>query len=120
MKLFRTSQGFIFSFGFDVVSRKPDAHIICWDDPQTGEWETKANNLAGFMRIKTSLDDETGVSDIEFVRETADRAIVAYSPGRCIEIRYIGGVLGFSFNILKARQDWLPDDEARRIVGVDE
>lgn len=85
MKLFQHSDGFIISFGFDMAERKPEPRMICWSDPKTGEWETSSNNSAGWVKVPYDLETE-------FVFE-ADRRVIAYQPGRCIEMQYLGAPL---------------------------
>jgi hypothetical protein len=51
MRLFETSNGYIFSFGFDVANQKRDSHIIAWCDPRTKEWEPKPDNRAGSYQL---------------------------------------------------------------------
>ena len=92
MKLFQDSRGFVFSFGFDMVSRKPNSGIICWCDPATQEWDINSNNLAGSLHLPFLVAPE-------FIRQISD-LIIAYQSGRCIELRYIGAPLVFSMNIL--------------------
>lgn len=102
MKLFRHSQGFLVAFGMNMTTRKPDPHMICWSDPESHEWEMDEPNLAGWNRLPFTVDPE-------FVRE-CDGAIVAYQPGRCIEMWLIGGPLVWSFRVLA------PD--AQKITGI--
>lgn len=83
MKLFTTSSGFIFAFGFDPIKRLPNPRMIHWCDPETGSWEVSASNQAGSMQMSFAIDPE-------FVREISTGRIVAYQSGKCLEIEYIG------------------------------
>ncbi len=94
MNLFQHSNGFVFAFGFDMAARKPDPRRICWCDPNTGEWEIKPTNLAGNYNLSYDVAPE-------FVRES-DGKIVAYQPGRCIELALIGAPYVWSLHTLQA------------------
>lgn len=90
MKLFETSGGFTISFGFDVVSRVKNKNIICWNDPTTGEWLIKPDNQAGYVSLPFDVAPE-------FLFEAGGR-IVAYQPGRCIELQYLGPPIVWGVN----------------------
>lgn len=94
MKMFKHSSGFIVSFGFDMDKRVPDKRIICWSDPQTCEWDMKTDNLAGWVRLPYDIETE-------FVFEV-DGRIVAYQPGRCIEMIQIGAPIVWAIRHLSA------------------
>ncbi len=96
MKLFQHSQGFIVAFGFDMVGRRPAPRLISWCDPVTKEWELATTNQAGTMSLSFAIDPE-------FVRE-CDGKIIAYQPGKCIEMVYIGQPYVFSFRTLQSDQ----------------
>lgn len=83
MKLFKHSQGFILSFGFSMENRKPHDRLIAWSDPSTGEWECRNDNQAGWTCFGFVVDPE-------FVHES-DGKVIAYQPGLCIEMIYVGG-----------------------------
>lgn len=85
MKLFEHSDGFIISFGFNMVERKRSPRMVCWSDPKTGEWEKKPGNQAGYFEVQYDLETE-------FAFETNGR-VIAYQPGRCIEMQYLGAPL---------------------------
>jgi hypothetical protein len=95
VKLFKTDRGPIFCFGFDMVRRVENPNMICWNDPATGEWEAKLDGLAGNLIVADGLDD------IEFVRELPDGTIIAYAPGRCLEIFLVGGISLYGLRILR-------------------
>jgi hypothetical protein len=97
MKLFEDSQGFIFAFGFDMNARKPHHSMICWCDPETKEWEATSANQAGWLTVPTTILAP------EFVFESRDRAIVAYQPGLCIELRRQGKPFVFTLFTMHAR-----------------
>jgi hypothetical protein len=106
MKLLKTDHGPIFCFGFDMVKRVENSKMICWNDPSTGEWEIKPENIAGcFFNID--------VSDVEFAREMPDGTIIAYAPGRCLEIKLIGKPYLYSLTVLR------PDEAASALVISD-
>lgn len=44
----------MFSFGFNMETRKPQPRHIAWCDPQTKEWAVGPTNQAG--TIETSFD----------------------------------------------------------------
>jgi hypothetical protein len=92
MKLFKTSAGFVFAFGFDMVKRVPDPRIICWCDPAGGEWETAVNNMAGWVQVPFDIAPE-------FIRECGNK-IIAYQPGVCAELQYIGTPMVWSIAYL--------------------
>ena len=83
MKLFETSSGFIFSFGWDMVARKRDTSIICWCDPKTKEWEPKPDNKAGNYKLLGTIVYP------EFVLEDKGR-VIAWQQGRCFELSHFG------------------------------
>lgn len=92
MKLFKSTNGFVFSFGFDMINRRPDPNIICWDDgTSTGRWGYSASSQAGYHRTDYMVNPE-------FVMES-NGVIVAYQPGMMIEMIYIGTPLVWSFRI---------------------
>ena len=103
MKLFKTTKGFIFAFGFDVQERRANDYMIAWNDPSTLSWDPTAQNLAG-----TVVADY--VVSPEFVFE-ARESVIAYQPGKCLVFTYIGHPYIWSFQTL------LPD-EAVRLTGV--
>jgi hypothetical protein len=90
--LFEDAHGFVFSFGFDMIERKPDPDLICWCDPVTKEWESSATNQAGWIY-------SPGAGETQFVRQCGD-VIVAYRPGACIELQYVGAPCVFSVRTL--------------------
>lgn len=92
MRLFKTSQGFIISFGFNMIGRTPDLRMICWCDPETGDWETKLSNMAGNIILQTDIYPE-------FVRECAE-TVIAYQPGRCFEMQFLGQPIIWSVRTL--------------------
>lgn len=94
MKLFQTGSGFTIAFGFDMRNRKADPRMICWNDPSSGEWDPKATNQAGSVVLRYDVKPE-------FIFETTGK-VVAYQPGRCIEIYYLGGPIVFGFNHITA------------------
>ena len=96
MKLFKTSQGFVIAFGFDMIARKPDPHRISWCDPTNGEWECNSTNLAGWHATIFEVAPE-------FVRECRHH-VIAYQPGLCIEMQQIGAPLVWSVRPLLADQ----------------
>jgi hypothetical protein len=83
MKLFEAFDGYIFSFGFDMVQRKPDPHRICWCDPNDRSWSPRPTNLAG------SIFCELLTFQPEFVRQVSG-CVVAYQPGLCFELYNVG------------------------------
>jgi hypothetical protein len=82
MKLFQHSSGFVIAFGFDMIKRCPDPRMICWNDPASGDWEAAATNQAGAAVTPFDMAPE-------FVHESAGK-VVAYQPGKCIEMTLIG------------------------------
>ena len=49
MQLYRSMEGFIFSFGFNMQTRRPDPRYIGWCDPTTKQWDATAANQAGYI-----------------------------------------------------------------------
>lgn len=94
MILFKTAQGFIFAFGFDMVERRPAPHLISWCDPVSWVWGPTEINLAGTMQMSFDVEPE-------FVRECSG-TIVAYQPGKCIELQYVGTPFVWSIRTLLA------------------
>src|ERR1700694_4617395 len=82
VRLFQYSRGFVVAFGFDMVKRQPNPHIIAWSDPSNGSWEANAANQAGFSLLQYAVNPE-------FVMESDDK-IIAYHPGRCVEMICVG------------------------------
>jgi hypothetical protein len=79
MKFFKTSRGIVVSFGFDVWNRKPDPRRIHWSDILGVKWEPAGNSAADFATFPFDVLPE-------FIHETVDRTLVAYLPGKCIEM----------------------------------
>src|SRR6266576_3733646 len=94
MRIFQHSQGFLVAFGFDMVKRRPAPRRISWCDPSTQEWEMETDNCAGWNDLSFTLNPE-------FIREQ-DGRIIAYQPGKCIEMTLIGGPMIWSFSILQS------------------
>lgn len=94
MKLFRHSSGFIIAFGFNMLKRKEDNPMIAWSDPSTEEWEPSPTNMAGCLRMPFAVDPE-------FVFEQNGR-VVAYQPGKCIEMTLTGTPMVWRFCILQS------------------
>lgn len=94
MRIFQHSQGFLVAFGFDMINRRPAPRRISWNDPTTGEWESKASNAAGWNDLSFTINPE-------FIREQGGR-IIAYQPGKCIEMTLIGGAMIWSFSVLQS------------------
>lgn len=70
MRLFKHSDGFIFSFGFNMQERKPDLYYIGWCDPQTLSWDSTKDNQAGWIRTPFIVAPQ-------FIHELHDQ-IIAY------------------------------------------
>lgn len=94
MRIFQHSHGFLIAFGFDMVNRIPAPRRISWSDPVTQEWDSKSTNSAGWMDLNFPIDPE-------FILEH-DGRIIAYQPGRCIEMNFIGGASIWSIRTLKS------------------
>lgn len=95
MLLFKTSTGFVISFGFDVATGKPMPNRIAWCDPQTESWVPSAANMAGYQDFPFPIAPQ-------FVREFGYGIVIAYQPGMCIEIMPSGSPTVHNFNILRA------------------
>lgn len=88
MKLFQTKRGMIIAFGFDMLERKPNPAMVCWNDPETGSWDV---GEAGSHKI-------VGLNIApEFIREHRG-CIVVYQQGCLIEMNYLGVPLVWGFN----------------------
>jgi hypothetical protein len=96
MKLFRQSEGFIFSFGFDMQKRVPDSLHLGWCDPQSGEWDPDTNNLAGNIILPYSVP-------YDFIREISPTKIIAHGCGIMIEIAMVGAP--FMWSVIRYRPD---------------
>ncbi len=94
MRIFQHSQGFLVAFGFDMVKRCPSPRRVSWCDPSTGAWDMTSGNLAGWMNLSFTVNPE-------FVREN-DGKIVAYQPGKCIEMTLVGQPYIWNFSILQS------------------
>lgn len=94
MKLFKDSKGFVFSFGFDMNIRKENPSIIHWCDPVAKDWFPSAGNQAGWIELDFTVDPE-------FIFETVN-GIVAYQPGKCIVLNYVGGITVWSTTVMVA------------------
>lgn len=82
MRLFKHSEGFIFSFGFNMQTRVEDANYIGWCDPQSFEWDVSIGNLAGYLIMPYVV-----VPD--FVREISSTKILAYRPYQLLELNLV-------------------------------
>lgn len=82
MKLFKTSNGFTMSFGFSPKTGEADPFRVWWDDPETHAWDCSTANRSGNFRLSFTVAPE-------FVFE-CDGKVIAYQPGKCIEMTYIG------------------------------
>jgi hypothetical protein len=96
MYLFQHSQGFIVAFGFDVLSGRPHPRLIAWCDPHSGTWEISPANQAGKLDVAFEVGPE-------FVRE-CDGKIIAYQPGKCLEMTYVGPPYVWSMRTLQSEQ----------------
>lgn len=94
MKLFKDSKGFIFSFGFDVRTGKQNENIVQWCDPVTKDWNLSPANQAGWINLDFTVDPE-------FIFETIN-GIVAYQPGKCVVLNYVGGNMVWNTSVLVA------------------
>lgn len=96
MKLFEHSSGTIFAFGFDMIERKPNPRRIAWSDTDgdlNGRWERLPTSNAGFNDFRFEIAPE-------FIFE-ANGKVIAYQPGLCIEMTFVGAPLIWSFNIMR-------------------
>ena len=96
MKLFEDNRGFLFAFGFDPRLGVKNPNIIAWCDPGTKSWESKSTNQAGHIIVPFVVAPE-------FVFQSLGGAVVAYQPGRCIELSFVGSPYVFSLNIALAQ-----------------
>lgn len=86
MRLIKTTTGLVVAFGFDIGMGLPDMHRISWRNPKCPE-------LDGWNDFERFIDPE-------FVREI-DGSLIAYQPGLCIEMTYIGEPMVWSFALLE-------------------
>lgn len=96
MKLFEDSRGFLISFGFDMLNRVKAPNMVTWCDPSTKDWEMKDSNQAGWNHFPFSVVPE-------FVHECSE-GIIAYSPGQCLVMTYVGGSTVWKFTVLKPNE----------------
>lgn len=79
MRIFKHSQGFLVSFGFDPNMRMQTPRRICWSDPMSNcVWIAADDNQAGYIDMPFTVNPE-------FIREIGGR-ILAYQSGKCIEM----------------------------------
>ena len=93
MKLFQDSRGFIISFGFDVELGSPNPRMIAWSDFGNPVWAATSANQAGKCVQRFDVVPQ-------FVHE-CDGRVIAYQPGRCIEMTYIGGPFVWSIKVMQ-------------------
>jgi hypothetical protein len=94
VKLFRHTNGTVFSFGFDMRNRAPEDGIVCWDNAY-GKWDD--NEGGGARRLATMILAP------EFIIEHEGR-ILAYQPGLVVEMTYVGHPVGWSMRCYRADQ----------------
>lgn len=94
MKLLQHSSGMVIAFGFDMENRCADHHVICWSDFDGKTWEPAATNCAGSWRSRFAVAPQ-------FVRE-CEGVVIAYQPGICLEMTFLGSPLVWGFNPLQA------------------
>ena len=80
MRLFTHSDGFIFSFGFNMQERRPDAHRICWCDPSSLSWNVSLNSLAGGIEVPFIVAPQ-------FIHELHDQIIAYQTDGMLVLTR---------------------------------
>lgn len=97
MKLFQHFSGAIIAFGFDMTRREPNGSMICWSDIDGKTWEAKATNCAGWNIFHPGVVQSI---DPEFVFEI-DAKVVAYQPGLCIQMTFIGAPLVWAFSFMR-------------------
>jgi hypothetical protein len=68
--------------------------MICWNDPDSGEWDATVANQAGSITAPP-----THFVAPEFVR-AEDNKLVAYQPGLCIVMEHVGAPIIWSFQFL--------------------
>jgi hypothetical protein len=88
MKLFQHSSGIIMSFGFDMVAREANKSLVMWSDHDGRTWDPDTSNAAGSLTWSSA-------GEVQFVREFGD-TLVAFAPGGCLEMRFIGLPLVFA------------------------
>lgn len=71
MSEFKSSKGYIFALGIEKGSNRPDDRVVAWNDPVTGDWETRADNEAGYILVPGT------VSPTSSIREQDGDVIVA-------------------------------------------
>ena len=94
MKLFETSSGFIFSFGWDMVTKKRDTSIICWCDPKTKEWEPSPDNKAGNYKLYGTIVCPNVVLE-------QNGCVIAWQQGRCFELIHFGHRIVWVLRVMK-------------------
>jgi hypothetical protein len=118
MRLFETSQGFIFSFGFDMKARKPRRRHVAWCDPGTKDWDVNVASSAGTIEFPFDIDPE-------FIRES-NGAVVAYQPGVCLEFHFEGAPFIWTCTIMRPpherqisghEEDEMQDEESLARIG---
>ena len=92
MKLFETWNGFVFSFGFDMGTRQPRPNFVCWCDPATKEWETRADNQAGSIEFPIALNTENVIE-----HPGGLYLLQASEKYPCVEFVYVGPPLVWSY-----------------------
>lgn len=88
MRQITHTNGITISFGFNVLHRRAERGIVCWDNG-CGSWDAREGG--GFMTAHEPITIEP-----EFVLEHEGR-IIAYQPGLMVEMTYIGAPQQFAF-----------------------
>ena len=86
MNLIRLNSGFIVALGFNLHTHMENPRIVSWITP------AEASNY-DWCEMPYDLTPE-------FVRST-DTGLIAFQPGRLMEMSYIGGPHTFSFRHYK-------------------
>lgn len=97
MKLFRSIQGFIFSFGFDMLARRPHPYYIGWCDPISFEWEANITNEAGWIRTPFIISPSK-------IEEPKSGLIIVYQSDYIIALHYCASPLVWGYTPYRPEQ----------------
>ena len=110
MQLFESREGFIFSFGFNMQTRKPDSYYIGWCDPMTKEWGPGGDNGAGWIQTPFMIFPSK-------IEQPKDGHIVVHQSNYIVLLHNLGSPLYWNMTpyqperalregIIKAPEDW--------------
>lgn len=89
--LYLTSAGFVFSFGFDMLERKPRCFRVCWSDPVCHNiWQPSFTNSAGWIEMPFYALPQ------KIKEPTGGQLVLTYSD-KIVVFNYVGSPLVWSY-----------------------